>query len=116
MVSKDRPGFQAGRIKSKADGWRKKAGKEGGAMLQTVHQKEAPARASSIYCQWIRENRELGAPLVAVWMDSEMRCFERRLSSTAELDPACQGAVQEPDEVPLLRLQRRVVHQIETDK
>jgi hypothetical protein len=79
-------------------------------MLQAVHQKEAPARASSIYCQWIRENRELGAPLVAVWMDSEMRCFERGLSSTAELEAACQGAVQELDEVPLLRLQRRVVH------
>jgi hypothetical protein len=98
-----------------ADGWRKKAGKEGGVMLQAVHQKEAPARASSIYCRWIRENRELGAPLVAVWMDSEMRCFERELSSNAGLRSAHPGAMQEPGEVPLLHWQMRVVHEIEKD-
>ena len=46
------------------------------AMLQTVHQKEWAPRASSIYCRWIRDTRRPGASLVAVWIDSEMRCFE----------------------------------------
>ena len=30
----------------------------------------------ALYCVWIRANETLGAPLVSVWVDSEMRAFE----------------------------------------
>ncbi len=49
-------------------------------MLQLVHQKKGAPPASSIYCRWIRDTRREGAPLIAVWMDSEMRGFEREFA------------------------------------
>jgi hypothetical protein len=30
----------------------------------------------ALYCVWIRVNETPGAPLVSVWVDSEMRAFE----------------------------------------
>jgi len=30
----------------------------------------------ALYCVWIRANETPGAPLVSVWVDSEMRAFE----------------------------------------
>lgn len=30
----------------------------------------------SLYCVWIRASETPGAPLVSVWIDSEMRAFE----------------------------------------
>jgi hypothetical protein len=56
------------------------------AMLQTVHQKEWAPRASSIYCRWIRDTRRPGAPLVAVWIDEEMRCFEPQFAADAQAE------------------------------
>lgn len=57
-------------------------------MLQTVHQNEWAPRASSIYCRWIRDTRRPGAPLAAVWIDNEMRCFEPQFA------PEAQGELQ----------------------
>jgi hypothetical protein len=55
-------------------------------MLQTVHQKKAASPASSIYCRWMRESRGEKAHLVAVWIDSAMRCFERELLPKSEAE------------------------------
>lgn len=75
-------------------------------MLQVIHQKERAPRASSIYCRWIREARKDGDHLVAVWMDSEMRCFEREFT----VDPADQllqeDALEEPGGWGLVRSSR----------
>jgi hypothetical protein len=65
-------------------------------MLQNIHQLRAAPRASSIYCRWIRENRREGARLVAVWMDSQMRCFEREVATASELEMQQQDALEEP--------------------
>jgi hypothetical protein len=88
-----------------------KAGKEGAAMLQAVHQKETSARASSIYCRWIRGNREQGAPLVAVWVDGEMRCFEREFAPYSDQEAANQDALEEPG--GMASLQPAAVHKLE---
>jgi hypothetical protein len=56
-------------------------------MLQTVHQNGCAPRASSIYCRWIRETRRPGAPLIGVWIDSEMRCFEHQSVPEAQSEP-----------------------------
>jgi hypothetical protein len=66
-------------------------------MLQTVHQERAAARASSIFCRWIREERGGRVRLVAVWMDSEMRCFEAEfVSPHRDGEKQCQDAIEEP--------------------
>jgi len=65
-------------------------------MLQVIHQKEGAPRASSIYCRWIREERKDGHRLVAVWMDSEMRCFEREGTPDAAEQLLQADALEEP--------------------
>ena len=65
-------------------------------MLQAVHQEKTVARASSIYCRWIREERGECVSLVAVWMDSEMRCFEQEFVLYADGEELCQDAITEP--------------------
>ncbi len=75
-------------------------------MLQAVHQEQTVARASSIYCRWIREERGECVSLVAVWMDNEMRCFEQEFVSHGDDEELCQDAITEPGgawTIPTLR-------------
>jgi hypothetical protein len=65
-------------------------------MLQAIHQNREAPRASSIYCQWIRDHRNPGAPLVAVWIDSDMRCFERELVSNSGAEHLQHDVLEEP--------------------
>jgi len=65
-------------------------------MLMTVHQKVRAPRASSIYCRWIRDTRREGAPLVTVWIDSNMSCFERQFVVKPEAGRFEEGALEEP--------------------
>ena len=65
-------------------------------MLQNVHHEMAAPRASSIYCRWVRTNEKAGARLVAVWMDSEMRCFAKDFAPISETEPLQQGALDDP--------------------
>jgi hypothetical protein len=65
-------------------------------MLQTVHQKGPAARASSIFCRWIREERGGRVKLLAVWMDSEMRCFEQEFVAHGDGEGLWQDAIEEP--------------------
>jgi hypothetical protein len=74
-------------------------------MLQAVHQKAGGPRASSIYCKWIRDHRRDGAPVVAVWIDSEMRTFEREFSSEPEL--LGQSALEDPGGTRTFESQRQ---------
>jgi hypothetical protein len=71
-------------------------------MLQIIHRKNTAPRASSIYCRWIQENRGEGSRLVAVWIDSEMRCFEREAARDLKTEAAPQGALEDPGGVPVL--------------
>jgi hypothetical protein len=71
-------------------------------MLQAIHQKKTAPRASSIYCRWIRENRREGERLVAVWIDNEMRCFERELVENSEGEATRQDALEEPGRAAFL--------------
>jgi hypothetical protein len=72
-------------------------------MLQVIHQKEGAPRASSIYCRWIREERTDGERLVAVWMDSEMRCFEREFAANPAEQLLQEDALEEPGGRVLVR-------------
>jgi len=66
-------------------------------LLQIIHHKNAPTRASSIYCRWIRRDQGVDLPLVAIWFDSEMRCFEREFALNSEPELLTEGALDEPD-------------------
>jgi hypothetical protein len=39
-------------------------------VLQTVNKIRMSSEASSLHCVWVRNERESGAPLVCVWMDT----------------------------------------------
>jgi hypothetical protein len=45
-------------------------------MLQTIHDEYTTPRASSLYCVWIPSRQVPGAPLIALWIDDQMRAFE----------------------------------------
>ena len=64
-------------------------------MLQAVHQENTAARASSIFCRWIREERGGRVSLVVVWMDSAMRCFEQEFVLRPDAEELREGA-EEP--------------------
>ncbi len=81
-------------------------------MLQAVHHKKAAPRASSIYCRWIRESRGEQVHLVAVWIDSAMRCFERKLLANSEVETTHPSAVEEPGGVAFLPSPGRAIHEI----
>ena len=49
--------------------------------LQVVHTEGRPIRASSLYCCWIRVPES--AELRAIWIDSEMRAFEKQFAGEA---------------------------------
>jgi hypothetical protein len=71
-------------------------------MLQNIHQPAASSRASSIYCRWVRESSREGAHLIAVWIDSEMRCFERECTPASQPEVP-QDALDEPGGLAFLR-------------
>lgn len=65
-------------------------------MLQNVHHAMAAPRASSIYCRWIRTADKEGARLVAVWIDSEMRCFTKDFAPNSETEALQPEALDDP--------------------
>ena len=79
-----------------ASGAAETGGRKVATMLQTIHQKGAVPRASSIYCVWIRRDQVENSPLVAVWIDREMRGFEREFVSEASAELLTEGAFEEP--------------------
>jgi hypothetical protein len=71
-------------------------------MLQVIHQEPGTPRASSIYCRWICESRNEGERLIAVWIDTEMRCFAREFASISEPELSQRDALEEPGGVASL--------------
>jgi hypothetical protein len=65
-------------------------------MLRNVHHEMVAPRASSIYCRWIRTADQEGARLVAVWIDSEMRCFAKALAPNSQTEALQQEALDDP--------------------
>ena len=65
-------------------------------MLQNVHHEMEAPRASSIYCRWVRTSEKEGARLVAVWIDSEMRCFAKDFAPNLETEALQQEALDDP--------------------
>lgn len=53
-------------------------------MLQAVNAGTRTRQASSLYCVWIESASGDDAPLVAIWIDREMRAFMGELVSEAE--------------------------------
>ena len=44
-------------------------------MLQAINAKTCARQASSLYCVWTKSAAGEDAPLVAIWIDREMRAF-----------------------------------------
>jgi hypothetical protein len=65
-------------------------------MLQNVHHEMAAPRASSLYCRWICIADKERARLVAVWIDSEMRCFAKEFAQDSEAETLQQEALDDP--------------------
>jgi hypothetical protein len=53
-------------------------------VLQAVNKKTRASKASSLYCVWTQREGRNGAPLVAVWIDSEMRPFEAQFLAASD--------------------------------
>jgi len=53
-------------------------------MLQAIKAGTRNRQASSLYCVWIKSASGDDAPLVAIWIDREMRAFTREFVSEAE--------------------------------
>jgi hypothetical protein len=53
-------------------------------------------RACSLYRQWVLVSAESGVRLQAIWIDREMREFERQFEAAAGLEPLPENAVDEP--------------------
>jgi len=75
-------------------------------MLQAVHVNQRATQASSLYGQWILVERGESKCLVAVWIDSAMRVFEKEFSghfawkhaTTSEVNEVTFGEVQESED------------------
>jgi hypothetical protein len=78
-------------------------------MLQTIHQIKDSARASSIYCRWIRNEQLPGSPLVALWIDSEMRGFEREFTPDSNTELLSESALDEPGGAHSFRSHRHAI-------
>jgi len=65
-------------------------------MLQNIHHELPAPRASSIYCRWIRTSDKEGARLVAVWIDSEMRCFANDFAPNSKAEVLQEEALDDP--------------------
>jgi hypothetical protein len=76
-------------------------------MLQSVHQKNACPRASSIHCPWIRSEKGVGSPLVTVWVDNEMRGFWREFVSDPGIEFLTESKLDEPGGAPVFRMLRQ---------
>jgi hypothetical protein len=63
-------------------------------MSQAVHIESRTSQAPSLYCRWICVDRPGGLQLVAVWMDSEMRAFEREFHPTGQGQEQGEQAVE----------------------
>ena len=59
-----------------------------------------PAGRQGLYCVWIRWQEIHGAPLIAVWIDPQMRALEQSLSNDGEsvASPALAAGSDGPDD------------------
>jgi hypothetical protein len=53
-------------------------------MLQAIKAGTRTRQASSLYCVWIKSASGNDAPLVAIWIDRQMRAFKGEFVSDAE--------------------------------
>ena len=69
-------------------------------MLQAINVKTCARRASSLYCIWTRSAGGEGAPLVAIWVDWEMRAFTGEFGAAADSQTSVQDSVESAKEPP----------------
>jgi hypothetical protein len=73
-------------------------------MPNIVHKFETfmagPAGRQGLYCVWIRSQEIQGAPLIAMWIDPQMRALEQSLSNDSEsvVSPTVAAGVDGPDD------------------
>lgn len=69
-------------------------------MLQAINVKSGARRASSLYCVWTRSAGGAGAPLVAIWIDREMRAFAGEFGAVADSKTSEPDSVESAKEPP----------------
>jgi hypothetical protein len=65
-------------------------------MLQAIKAVVRTPQASSLYCVWIRSALGEDAPLVAIWIDQEVRAFaDESVSGAVHRVVPCEDAKEE---------------------
>lgn len=67
-------------------------------MSQAIHTEKRSPQASSLYCHWILVEHAEGSRLIAVWVDSEMRAFEREFHLAGQTEESREEIVKESTE------------------
>lgn len=67
-------------------------------MLQAVNTGTHVRPSSSLYCVWIRQSSAEDAPLVAVWIDREMRAFTGELGLGAREPESAENQNHLPEQ------------------
>jgi hypothetical protein len=59
-----------------------------------------PAGRHGLYCVWVRSREIQGGPLIALWIDPQMRALEQSLSNSCEsvVSPAVATRGDDPDD------------------
>ena len=69
-------------------------------MLQAINAKTCARQASSLYCVWTKSAAGEDAPLVAIWIDREMRAFTGEFGAAADSKTTEQDSVESAKEPP----------------
>lgn len=69
-------------------------------MLQTINAETRGRQASSLYCVWIKSAPEEDAPLVAIWIDREMRAFTHECGAGVDRQVIPQDSARNESELP----------------
>jgi hypothetical protein len=74
-------------------------------MLKAIEVQARVHQASSLYCVWMRSAAREDAPLVAIWMDREMRAFAHESVSRADHRGVSSESRREEDDLPASEVQ-----------
>jgi len=69
-------------------------------MLKTIEVEARARQASSLYCVWMRSAAREDAPLVAIWIDREMRAFADESASHADHRAVSSEGRREEGDLP----------------
>lgn len=67
-------------------------------VLQTFNNDRPGTRASFIYCVWVRDEHQPGAPLVCIWIDGTNEGLLRAIGHDAVTEKSAAGVAEAQDD------------------